>query len=73
MKRGAVIFGILMFGLMCLFAGLEIGWRQRDAQPEKIVYLTKTCPNPQQFAPRWDCSATEARAYCTTCLRRHWL
>ncbi len=67
------IFGLCIWTLAVLFVGLEIGWRQREALPDKIVTLQRTCQPPPQFKPAWDCGATEAKSYCSTCLRRRWL
>lgn len=71
MKLGALIFAGFFIFIGGLLAGMEVGWRQRDA--DKIVYLTKTCPAQERMTPRWDCGTAEAKTYCTTCLRRRWL
>lgn len=68
MKTGALIFAGFFVFVGGLLAGMEIGWRQRDSEPEKIVYLTKTCPAKQQ--PVWACDAVELREYRNTCFNR---
>jgi hypothetical protein len=73
MKTGALIFAGFFVAVGGFLVGMEVGWRSRDAEPDKIITLTKACPQAQQFSPRWDCGATEARTYCATCLRRKWL
>jgi hypothetical protein len=39
---------LLFAGFFCvvggIVAGMEIGFRQRDAMPDKVVTLTKACP-----------------------------
>ena len=65
----SLVFAGSLTHMAALYVGLHIG----EARAEKPVVLTKMCPEPQKFIPRWDCGVTEAKTYCSTCLRRKWL
>jgi hypothetical protein len=69
----AAIFAAFFCCVASFLGGIEVGWRQREAEPDKILTLTRTCPQPTHFKPAWDCGVTEAKEYCRACVRRKWL
>ena len=73
MKALSILFAGALYGIACLTIGLYVGEARSDARHDKPIVLTKTCPAHEQFKPKWDCGATEAKTYCATCLRRKWL
>jgi hypothetical protein len=70
MKAGALIFGGFFVLIGGIVMGMEIGYRQRDALPDKILAVTKACPRPDAPAVRWQCDAVERREYLNVCLKR---
>jgi hypothetical protein len=69
MKTGALIFAGFFVAVGGFLVGMEVGWRARDAEPDKIITLTKTC-TAEREPTRFTCDADERKHYRRVCLTR---
>lgn len=68
----ALIFAGFFCAVGGVLIGMEIGWRQREAEPDKIVTIERTCQAPS-FNARCAEEAAKYHKSCAKKLGRKWL